>query len=286
MTSIYVPDWTCGGDSGSNLSPLCSLTAVHMIAHLLNVEWYNNSRQGVYDTLSTALSNLEDTDNTTYLNPIRTTDLVSRHLTHSQICVLYYLNSCAHISSSSSSSCVSGSATDSDLLRLHHHRRSHGRHHHPGPHPHHHLLHGGHQTQLLWGLLVHPSPLHHLLRRTRLPRSRVRVFFFFFVSLRWGCGCCCHCNSVLHVCVSSVDALWGVNRKQIPRITPPFVKTTLKTGDGSLSVQSLSLQEGSHRFVLFSFMSCNCYSTVKTSPVNCQKFNLNFACFIFRPGCG
>ncbi|XP_036933136.1 NADPH oxidase 1 [Acanthopagrus latus] len=51
------------------------MTAVHMIAHLLNVEWYNNSRQGVYDALSTALSNLEDTGNTTYLNPIRITDL-------------------------------------------------------------------------------------------------------------------------------------------------------------------------------------------------------------------
>ncbi|XP_030000513.1 NADPH oxidase 1 [Sphaeramia orbicularis] len=51
------------------------MTAVHMIAHLLNVEWYNNSRQGVYDKLSTALSNLEDSDNTTYLNPIRTTDI-------------------------------------------------------------------------------------------------------------------------------------------------------------------------------------------------------------------
>lgn len=47
-----------------------------MIAHLLNVEWYNNSRQGVYDELSTALSNLEDGNGTTYLNPIRITDLV------------------------------------------------------------------------------------------------------------------------------------------------------------------------------------------------------------------
>lgn len=53
------------------------MTAVHMIAHLLNVEWYNNSRQGVYDNLSTALSNLADDPqlNTTYLNPIRTTNL-------------------------------------------------------------------------------------------------------------------------------------------------------------------------------------------------------------------
>lgn len=52
------------------------MTAVHMIAHLLNVEWYNNSRQGVYDNLSTALSNLADDDdqNTTFLNPIRITD--------------------------------------------------------------------------------------------------------------------------------------------------------------------------------------------------------------------
>ncbi|KAM9795330.1 NADPH oxidase 1 [Neosynchiropus ocellatus] len=51
------------------------MTAVHMVAHLLNVEWYNNSRQGVYDPLSTALSSLEDTNETTYLNPIRITDL-------------------------------------------------------------------------------------------------------------------------------------------------------------------------------------------------------------------
>ncbi|XP_061541712.1 NADPH oxidase 1 isoform X2 [Phycodurus eques] len=51
------------------------MTAVHVIAHLLNVEWYNNSRQGDYDELSTALSDLEDADNTTYLNPIRITSL-------------------------------------------------------------------------------------------------------------------------------------------------------------------------------------------------------------------
>ncbi|KAG7518401.1 NADPH oxidase 1 [Solea senegalensis] len=51
------------------------MTAVHVIAHLLNVEWYNNSRLGVYDKLSTALSDLEDTENTTYLNPIRKTDI-------------------------------------------------------------------------------------------------------------------------------------------------------------------------------------------------------------------
>lgn len=62
--------------SSSNVSLLCVLTAVHMIAHLLNVEWYNNSRQGIYDELSTALSNLEDGENTTYLNPIRITNLV------------------------------------------------------------------------------------------------------------------------------------------------------------------------------------------------------------------
>uniref|UniRef100_A0A672JAR4 FAD-binding FR-type domain-containing protein n=1 Tax=Salarias fasciatus TaxID=181472 RepID=A0A672JAR4_SALFA len=61
------------------------MTAVHMIAHLLNVEWYNNSRQGVYDELSTALSNLADTDNTTYLNPIRTTDLIPTYFVFTTI---------------------------------------------------------------------------------------------------------------------------------------------------------------------------------------------------------
>lgn len=57
---------------------LCASPAVHVIAHLLNVEWYNNSRLGVYDALSTALSDLADDPvlNTTYLNPIRNTDLV------------------------------------------------------------------------------------------------------------------------------------------------------------------------------------------------------------------
>ncbi|XP_043983838.1 NADPH oxidase 1 [Gambusia affinis] len=64
------------------------MTAVHTVAHLLNVEWLNNSRQGVYDNLSTALSNLEDhtedsedsheSDHshhrTTFLNPIRKKD--------------------------------------------------------------------------------------------------------------------------------------------------------------------------------------------------------------------
>ncbi|XP_031718520.1 NADPH oxidase 1 [Anarrhichthys ocellatus] len=52
------------------------MTAVHLIAHLLNVEWYNNSRRGGYDELSTALSNLADSGpNSTYLNPIRSTDI-------------------------------------------------------------------------------------------------------------------------------------------------------------------------------------------------------------------
>ncbi|XP_034037623.1 NADPH oxidase 1 [Thalassophryne amazonica] len=51
------------------------MTAVHTIAHLLNLEWFNNSRRGVYDELSTALSSLSDTENTTYLNPVRTTDI-------------------------------------------------------------------------------------------------------------------------------------------------------------------------------------------------------------------
>ncbi|XP_061104708.1 cytochrome b-245 heavy chain-like isoform X2 [Conger conger] len=40
------------------------MTAVHTIAHLFNMEWYNNSRQGLYDDLSTILSN------ETNLNPV------------------------------------------------------------------------------------------------------------------------------------------------------------------------------------------------------------------------
>ncbi|XP_067103721.1 NADPH oxidase 1 [Osmerus mordax] len=47
------------------------MTAVHTIAHLFNMEWYYNSRQGKYDNLSRTLSDLGDEDDETYLNPFR-----------------------------------------------------------------------------------------------------------------------------------------------------------------------------------------------------------------------
>uniref|UniRef100_A0A673GW38 Cytochrome b-245 heavy chain-like n=1 Tax=Sinocyclocheilus rhinocerous TaxID=307959 RepID=A0A673GW38_9TELE len=49
------------------------MTAVHTVAHLLNVEWYTNSFQGRYGPLAGNLSMLDDSRelNTTYLNPIR-----------------------------------------------------------------------------------------------------------------------------------------------------------------------------------------------------------------------
>ncbi|XP_051514358.1 cytochrome b-245 heavy chain-like [Myxocyprinus asiaticus] len=49
------------------------MTAVHTVAHLLNVEWYSNSLEGRYGPLAGILSMLDDSTelNTTYLNPIR-----------------------------------------------------------------------------------------------------------------------------------------------------------------------------------------------------------------------
>ncbi|XP_073676678.1 NADPH oxidase 1 [Garra rufa] len=49
------------------------MTAVHTVAHLLNVEWYTNSLQGRYGPLAGNLSMLDDSPelNTTFLNPIR-----------------------------------------------------------------------------------------------------------------------------------------------------------------------------------------------------------------------
>ncbi|KAJ8015726.1 hypothetical protein DPEC_G00029130 [Dallia pectoralis] len=49
------------------------MTVVHIIAHLVNAERYYDSRQGDYDELSTILSKLGDTPNSSYLNPIRST---------------------------------------------------------------------------------------------------------------------------------------------------------------------------------------------------------------------
>ncbi|KAJ8397998.1 hypothetical protein AAFF_G00433450 [Aldrovandia affinis] len=61
------------------------MTAVHTVAHLLNLEWYNNSRRGLYDTLSTTLSSLEDTDNGTYLNPVRSASITPTHVAFTTI---------------------------------------------------------------------------------------------------------------------------------------------------------------------------------------------------------
>ncbi|XP_036381059.1 cytochrome b-245 heavy chain-like isoform X1 [Megalops cyprinoides] len=65
------------------------MTAVHTIAHLFNVEWYNNSRQGLYDNLSTTLSSLEDDededDDETYLNPIRSTSITPTYFAFTTI---------------------------------------------------------------------------------------------------------------------------------------------------------------------------------------------------------
>ncbi|TRY56898.1 hypothetical protein DNTS_031024 [Danionella cerebrum] len=49
------------------------MTAVHTVAHLLNAEWYTNSRAGLYGPLAGNLSMLDDSSelNTTYLNPFR-----------------------------------------------------------------------------------------------------------------------------------------------------------------------------------------------------------------------
>lgn len=56
-----------------------SCPAVHIIAHLLNVEWFISSREGRFGPLARNLSILADDkeDNTTYLNPIQSDSTVS-----------------------------------------------------------------------------------------------------------------------------------------------------------------------------------------------------------------
>ncbi|MFT7802180.1 cytochrome b-245 heavy chain-like isoform X1 [Arapaima gigas] len=56
------------------------MTAVHTIAHLFNVEWFNSSRQGRFDILSTTLSRLGELENETYLNPVRAADVTPTYV--------------------------------------------------------------------------------------------------------------------------------------------------------------------------------------------------------------
>uniref|UniRef100_A0A8C4WSE4 NADPH oxidase 1 n=1 Tax=Gopherus evgoodei TaxID=1825980 RepID=A0A8C4WSE4_9SAUR len=53
-------------------------TAVHIIAHLCNFEWYNDSQQAADGSLSSILSNLhQDEESNKWLNPIHTNSTVS-----------------------------------------------------------------------------------------------------------------------------------------------------------------------------------------------------------------
>nr|XP_015207190.1 PREDICTED: NADPH oxidase 1 isoform X2 [Lepisosteus oculatus] len=61
------------------------MTAVHIIAHLLNLEWLNNSRQGEYDTLSTELSELGDVPDESFLNPIRSNNTTPTYVAFTTI---------------------------------------------------------------------------------------------------------------------------------------------------------------------------------------------------------
>ncbi|KAF6732443.1 Cytochrome b-245 heavy chain [Oryzias melastigma] len=112
------------------------MTAVHTVAHLLNLEWLNNSKLGLYDELSTALSRLEDERNETFLNPLQHIDADPQQIP-------------THFAFTS----IAG---------------PHGGPHHSVSHLDHHLLYGGDQAELLRGVLVHPPPLHRLLHRPRL----------------------------------------------------------------------------------------------------------------------
>ncbi|XP_029113156.1 NADPH oxidase 1 [Scleropages formosus] len=61
------------------------MTAVHTIAHLFNMERFNNSRQGKGDELSTELSELGDEANQTFLNPIRSTSTTPTYVVFTTI---------------------------------------------------------------------------------------------------------------------------------------------------------------------------------------------------------
>lgn len=55
---------------------LCSLQAVHTIAHLCNVEWYIDAQQKTDESLPSILSHLHKTDGL-WLNPIHSNSTVS-----------------------------------------------------------------------------------------------------------------------------------------------------------------------------------------------------------------
>lgn len=171
---------------------------------------------------------------------------------------------------------ASGSAADPHLLCLHIHRRSDGRHHHPGSNPHHHLLHGGHQTQLLWGLLVHASPLHRLFRRSGYSRNRVCDCTYLLLFFWWNASCCCCFWRQVWAFISSSEASWG-GRPICHNTTSLCVTIAPMTGGKSPSVPTLDLLEDLPRFVLF------CYIV---SPTVVKELTLRLWFLFFRHGIG
>ncbi|XP_064422719.1 NADPH oxidase 1 [Latimeria chalumnae] len=60
-------------------------TVIHIIAHLLNAEWFNDSQQATDESLGAVLSDLGDVDNETFVNPIRKEDITPTYFAFTTI---------------------------------------------------------------------------------------------------------------------------------------------------------------------------------------------------------
>lgn len=65
--------------SVSNFAPFFPNVAIHIVAHLINIERYHNSQSEEAGELQKKLSGLGKSPNESYLNPIRTYEMVSCH---------------------------------------------------------------------------------------------------------------------------------------------------------------------------------------------------------------
>lgn len=65
--------------SVSNFVPFFPNVAIHIVAHLINIERYHNSQSEEAGELQKKLSGLGKSPNESYLNPIRTYEMVSCH---------------------------------------------------------------------------------------------------------------------------------------------------------------------------------------------------------------
>ena len=198
--------------------------AIHIIAHLFNLERYSRSRQATDGSLASILSNLPHQEHYSWLNPIQSPNTVS-----------WFKGKASGIWVGRSwcpwwTLCLAEISPfiDSGVCDIHQYCWSHWSDHHSGSGSHGDFSYGIYPEELFWGLLVYTPHFYHLLHWLRNSWSWVRSSnSHFSCPSSWSCTILCH---ILSIFSASVELSGSRQKRAWLRIILTSVQSFLRSG--------------------------------------------------------